>query len=450
MNTQQRTSPWKLAVGGSCEAICQHICATIEVADDVEVVGATPCTPRPGQRVEHVEVVLQKQGKRFHYKIRIVETGEPSLRASTVLAQLIMNDPLLLKGVSDFECSPTTGFIVFHGHKVDISSYFDGEILQTSAIITEIIRKISSTASTKHVCSIGMVPIIDSVVFLECEKTADGHRFYEEANIRKWISEHGTSPFTRAVVTVADLTQASVRMVDQPTLPTKRESVAVNLPHTKKRRVPSSKHVSLVWDRSGSMRVMFEAARDGLVKTITEQQAIANSTGNTTKLTLTTFDHTIQRPIDEQDISQVDLSKIDEWIQPRGMTRLYDAVISAATRFQKQVGLGESGVFIVMTDGCDTESEARPEAVRRVLKSLQTEKEIECIFMAANIGDAQTVGQTMGFNRETSITFTPEASSAAFESMSQSAFRSITGGSAAFTGWERQVSAMPLRAQTIQ
>ena len=438
--------PWQVSMNGDSRPLCKHICDTIEVGEGIEVIGAMPYAEPPC-----VTILLQKpQGKIFRYKIRVqpAKTGEPSLQASTALAQLIMNNPLLLKGVTDFECSPTGSFIVFHGHKVDISPHFDGVTLQISAVVTEIIRKISVSTAATYVCSIGMVPITGNVAFLECEDTMDNHRFYQERNIRKWVSEHSTAPFNRQAVNEADIRihTVAIPMNKQPSLPTKRKAVVTTKVPIKKVRTVSNKHVCAVWDRSGSMDSMGTAPLEGLQKLLRDQKAIAMSSGNPTKMSLYTFDNQMEVPVDNQDIAMVTIE--DDWVAPRGTTRLYDTIVTAAIKLKEQVGDTESGVFIVMTDGVDNTSECDSETVRKTLESLPNN--IECIFMAANVGDAQAVGQTMGFQRETSLTFTSEASDTAFKCMSQAALRSVTGGSAVFTRCERQSSVAPLAPKNVR
>ena len=135
----------------------------------------------------------------------------------------------------------------------------------------------------------------------------------------------------------------------------------------------------------------------------------------------------------------MDTAALDEWVRPRGATKLYDAILVAANQLSACVERGESGVLIVMTDGADNDSEAGPAEVKTALNSLKR-KNIQCILMAANVGDAQILGPTMGFESSTSITFTPISSRAAFNAVSASALRSVTGGSAAFTVAERAVS----------
>ena len=153
-------------------------------------------------------------------------------------------------------------------------------------------------------------------------------------------------------------------------------------------------------------------------------------------------------PLEEQDISTVDID--EQWLTPRGTTSLYDTIVTAVTKLKKNMQDEESGVLIVMTDGVDNASECNSKTVKNALLSLP--KSVECIFMAANVGDAQELGDEMGFKEDMSLTFTPEASQAAFECMSQSARRSVSGGSAAFTRLERQSSvktaSMPVRTKT--
>lgn len=454
------SNPWTIATHGETqdtEPLCKHVCDTLDVDEDVEVVGCIEYYPigltGPGE-IQHIQIWL-KRTTPFSYiiKIQSSETGERVLKAKTVLAQLIMKDPLLLNGVTEFDYDLNTnvwsGHLIFHGHRVDISPFFDGTILQTSAIVNEIIRKVSTSSGHQHVCSIGMVPIMGNKAFLECESTPTQQRFYEEVNIRKWVAEHGTSPFTRLSCVVSDI-KIQVGLASAPRLVTTRKSMDISTSPKKKARLVIEKNITCVWDCSGSMQSMYNDSKNGLRKTIEEQRALAISTGNPTSLTVVTFDNDITYRVDSKDITTVDITELDDWVRPRGTTRLYDAVISAASRLSKSPI--NSGLLIVMTDGHDTDSEVSPSVVREVLEQLKTEKDIECIFMAANIGNAQTVGPSLGFSSDTSITFTPGAAGAAFESMSQSALRSVTGGSARFTMVERQSSVQApqnFRAATV-
>lgn len=434
--------PWAKAIAtGDSRELSRHIFVTVNLQDGVHSSGCTADVG--GNDPSHIKVFLHKGDKSLVYKIDVqpAETGERVLKAKTVLAQVILDDPLLLKGVSDFDCSDDVSYIIFHGHRVDISPFFDGKTIETGAIINEIIRKVTASSGAAHICNIGLVPITKSVAFLECE-TAEQRRFYEEEKIRKWVSKKGTAPFTREACTLSDI-QTQVSIAELPRLSTTRKAESIDKPPSKRVCSIRNKHVSCLWDRSGSMQNMEESSLKGLKDTIEEQRNIAASSGNPTRFTLTTFDSVIERVVDTDDICTVNINNLADWIVPRGMTRLHDAIIDETLRLVKVVKKDESGVLIVMTDGADTCSESNADIVRQTLQQLQSEKAIECIFMAANIGNAQVVGSSLGFSEETSITFSPESSGGAFRCASQSAVRSMRGGSAAFTQAERQTSCGP-------
>ena len=449
LTTSTTSDPWHKALpkhGQVVETLCKHIYDTLELSDGITAVGVIPNRDNSHTPLIHTLKVILKKEKEFSFTIDIqpAETGEPVLKAKMVLAQLIMSDPLLLNGVSSFNMSVVdggyVGEIIFHGHKVDISPFFDGETLETWKIVNEIIRKVSASSGQEYVCSIGMLPIRGNVAFLECEDTSEGHRFYEEANIRKWVSEQGTSPFTRLPVELSAIKihgPAALSMSAAPRMLKTRKSDVISKDSTKKARAIEPKNIVCVWDRSGSMRNMAQAAEDGLRKTIEEHKAIATSTGNPTKLWVISFDSSIEYHVEGEDILTVSLDNLSDWISPRGTTRLYDALYGATIRMESMVG---DTIFIAMTDGQDTCSEVTANTVRDALESLKAEKSVECIFMAANIGDARVVGPSMGFNADTSIQFTPSAAPQAFRAATQSSLRAASGGSAAFTGMERQSS----------
>jgi len=447
------TDPWEQALpkhGQVVQPLCKHIYDCLELTEGVTAIGVVP-EQRHSPFTHALKVILKKE-KEFSFTIDIQssETGERVLKAKMVLAQLVMNDPLLLAGVSGFNWSikdgEYSGEIIFHGYKVDISPFFDGKTLETWKIVNEIIRNVSASSGEQHVCSIGMVFIKGNVAYLECEDRPEGHRVYEETNIRKWVSEQGTSPFTRVHVSESDIKiqgPANVGMAAAPRMLQTRKSDAITDRKVKKARALEPKNIVCVWDRSGSMRNMAQAAEDGLRKTIEEHKAIAASTGNPTKLWVTSFDNQIETHLNGEDILTASVDNLSDWTQPRGTTRLYDALYDAALKMEKMVG---DTIFIAMTDGQDTCSEVSADTVRAALEKLKAEHAVECIFMAANIGDARIVGPSMGFDQDTSIEFTAAAAPMAFRAATQSSLRAVSGGRAAFTGTERQSSlAVPTR-----
>ena len=447
--TKTIPDPWEQALpehGQVVQPLCKHIYDCLELSEGISAVGVIPQKHNDHSPFTHTLKVILKKEKEFSFTVDIQpsETGERVLKAKMVLAQLIMNDPLLLSGVSLFNWSAKdgdySGEIIFHGHRVDISPFFDGKTLETWRIVNEIIRKVSASSGGEYVCSIGMVPIMGNVAYLECEDHPGGHRVYEETNIRKWVSEQGTSPFTRVRVVESDIKiqcPGAVGMSAAPRMLKTRKSDVISDVKVKKARALEPKNIVCCWDRSGSMRNMAFASEDGLRKTIEEHKAIAASTGNPTKLWVISFDSQIESHVEGDDILKVSLDNLSDWISPRGTTRLYDALYDAAVKMESMVG---DIIFIAMTDGRDTCSEVCADTVRTALEKLKSDKSVECIFMAANIGDARVVGPSMGFDEDTSIEFTASAAPMAFRAATQSSLRAVSGQAAAFTGLERQSS----------
>lgn len=449
LTTNYTTDPWEQALpkhGQVVQPLCKHIYDCLELSEGVSAVGVVPEPHGTHSPFTHALKVILKKEKEFSFTVDIQssETGERVLKAKMVLAQLIINDPLLLAGVSSFNWSVKdgeySGEIIFHGHKVDISPFFDGKTLETWKIVNEIIRNVSASSGEQYVCSIGMVPIRGNVAYLECEDRPEGHRVYDERNIRKWVSEQGTSPFTRVSVSESDIKiqgPANVGIVAAPRMLQTRKSDVITDAKVKKARALVPKNIVCCWDRSGSMRNMAQAAEDGLRKTIEEHKAIAASTGNPTRLWVISFDNEIETHVNGEDILNISLDNLSDWVMPRGSTRLYDALYGSCVKMKEMVG---DTIFIAMTDGQDTCSEVSGDTVRVSLEKLKAEHSVECIFMAANIGDARVVGPSMGFNEDTSIEFTASGAPQAFRAATLSSLRAVSGGVAAFTGMERQSS----------
>jgi hypothetical protein len=204
-------------------------------------------------------------------------------------------------------------------------------------------------------------------------------------------------------------------------------------------------HVVYCWDRSGSMRSMGEAPLAGLHASFSKQKDIAVKTGVKTTMTLVTFDTKIETPCQKPDLRtlKLPLDNASDMIKPRGRTKLYDAVLRAAALLNTAMEAGDRGVLVVMTDGYDNESTKTARDVQTAITKIQETRDhanipmVKCIFMGANVGDAQkVVGPSMGFPESSSMTFLAEAAEAAFTSMIDIAGRAMTSP-AVFTAAER-------------
>ena len=119
-------------------------------------------------------------------------------------------------------------------------------------------------------------------------------------------------------------------------------------------------------------------------------------------------------------------------------TALHDAIYAAGEDLLQRMESGDKGILCVVTDGQDTASSAHTRVdVHGMLERLKS-SHVTPIFLAANIGDARDVGQQLGFDRDTSLTFTPSTVGAAYASLRQATQR---GTRIEFTDIERQMSA---------
>jgi hypothetical protein len=335
---------------------------------------------------------------------------------------------------------------------VDLLSprFFSSGSFQGHAVVAEIIRTVQGDSGVQAICHIALVPIVGPIAYLAQETTPEGVlRTYAEQNIRKWVREQGTAPFTRERVTEDSVLIDSIAPVplhQQPRLPQQQQTLATTLATTGTVvPPPSCIHLSILGDRSGSMISMRQAAYDGIQNLLNCHQDIYNARKIPTRVSLSSFDNCVETYISMKPIENIQLPLSDELMEsilaPRGGTALYDAIYKTAEQLRHHVQEGEKGIFAVMTDGFDTCSSKTSNDVCQLLEQLQRDHTIECLFLAANIGDAAVMGASLGFSPETSLTFSPETAATAFSCMNESMRRSSVGGSMAFTRVERQSSA---------
>jgi uncharacterized protein YegL len=388
-------------------------------------------------------------------------SGLKTLGIMTALTQIVLTDPLLCQGVRSHGVSVGNNgelkeaFVDFHGHKIDVldQRFFQEGAFQGHAVITEIIRTVKDSSGVQAICHISFAPIEGPIAFLPQETTPVGvKRTYAEKNIRRWVRERGTAPFTREHVTEDDIvidSIAAVPLSKQPRLMTNKITIDTSLSNPneskKSKESPTLIHLSILGDRSGSMMSMKGEAYNGIQQILKTNQETHEKENIPTTVTVTSFDSKVEEHITDKPIASLTLPLSEEFMdvmmEPRGGTALYDAIHQAASILSEKVQDGEKGIFAVVTDGNDTSSEKNSQQVQELLQHIQDEKNIECIFMGANIGDATQVGASMGFHKDTSLTFSSETAASAFSCMNQSMLRCASGGSAAFTRVERQTSA---------
>lgn len=201
-------------------------------------------------------------------------------------------------------------------------------------------------------------------------------------------------------------------------------------------------------DRSGSMCSYGGSQHEATRSLFNQQKTSAKETGAPHFFTVTTFDDKAQVYLDNVDAACAETptdAQLAEMCDPRGCTRLYDTALQGVKRLEKRArewyGTQSPSfrrlvkfdqvtmTFMLFTDGHDNASTLDPdgkmlaEAIREFRAAGGT-----AIFMAAN-QDACTVGASLGFSHDTSLTVgtTPEYAEAAFEGMT-GLLRAVSGG----------------------
>ena len=169
---------------------------------------------------------------------------------------------------------------------------------------------------------------------------------------------------------------------------------------------PNYTALLLIIDRSGSMAAIRDDMIGGLTSLLAEQ---ASEKGLLT-VDILSFDDSI-----ELQCSLADPSSVQIALEPRGMTALYDGIgIGVAGFGQTLAGLPEHarpGIVqvVVVTDGHENASREYTADQVRALVTRQTEKYgWDFVFLGAN-QDAVMTGATLGFEADSSMTYTAAA-----------------------------------------
>ena len=156
---------------------------------------------------------------------------------------------------------------------------------------------------------------------------------------------------------------------------------------------PDYTHVTLVVDRSGSMESVADEAQSGMNALLTSQFALP---GRLT-VTLVEFDSDIDT------VMRMAKKRVEYVLEPRGMTRLLDAVggeLAATQADIKALSKAERPgqiIFVVVTDGDEnSSSEHTLKGVRSEVNRLR--KKSEWTFQFIGAGDSAWQGSEMGMN----------------------------------------------------
>ncbi len=206
------------------------------------------------------------------------------------------------------------------------------------------------------------------------------------------------------------------------------------------------------WDRSGSMASMGGSVGPAFYDWVKDACTQAIQLGQHGFLFATTFDATADQRLVDMPVREVEISQsvVNEWVEPRGCTRLYDTAIEDIARLRRAAREFKAKLpreirdlepqivtaWSLMTDGMDNSS-TFTEADLRTAVSAARDDGMICFFLAANC-DGQARGADYGFDQDMSLTFTAD------RQCSDSAFRGIsTQLRVATSGANRAACALP-------
>ena len=208
--------------------------------------------------------------------------------------------------------------------------------------------------------------------------------------------------------------------------------------------------IEAVVDASSSMSSMGDTPPEQIHKLILDQRKLAMETGNKVYFSLTTFASTSKVLIDNVDLSDPDYtppsySEVKIMMAPNGMTRFYDTLIERIAEQKKNsnnilkslpynirsLKPQINRVLYTLTDGQDNQSKLSISHLRNCLNTNKKLSGFTAVFLAANIGNAEVVGENMGFNADTSLTIGNDAHYAGIGmDHANSLLRAVSGGSA--------------------
>ena len=203
-----------------------------------------------------------------------------------------------------------------------------------------------------------------------------------------------------------------------------------------------------VGDRSSSMESMGDAPWKGALDWANTQAEEAEENNREASITLVVFDDISQRVLDAvstKNWKSLKDDQVQDWLTPRGCTRLYDTVIEELGLLQKRKkerGTECHAVFALFTDGEDNVSVADNADMNLAVTSARADG-IICFFLAAN-QDAIASGLKYGFDSNQCLTTgdDPASSASAYEALSSVFSRTLNRSSShEFTPVERANSA---------
>lgn len=173
---------------------------------------------------------------------------------------------------------------------------------------------------------------------------------------------------------------------------------------------PALLNVAFVWDMSGSMGIIEDAAREGtggyIADLQAEEKALALKHGESiyTRFSLTAFDTVFEPWVVDEPIGSIKRSELMARYEPRGGTALYDAIANTIADLDSRLGSERSDekcLVIIMTDGEENSSkeyalhENGRARLLNLIKAYEAKGNWTFVYLGANV-DAYAEAAAIG------------------------------------------------------
>jgi len=202
-----------------------------------------------------------------------------------------------------------------------------------------------------------------------------------------------------------------------------------------------SSYVVCIVDRSGSMRSMGMAVKNGFNEFLQEQKAFPGDC----VATVVRFDDQVEVVHHGVNLSDIPAAT-DRTFEPRNMTALYDAIGDTIAMVQEKISTLTSKparvMVLVLTDGQENGSRRHSHsAVMETIAHCQDKLNWTFVFVGAN-QDAIATGTKLGFSRDSCLSYTADATfqRRTWSSINSNFLRQRSGGDASWTAMERSSS----------
>lgn len=163
--------------------------------------------------------------------------------------------------------------------------------------------------------------------------------------------------------------------------------------------------ITLIIDRSFSMMTLGQSVKTSIIEFIETQ--CKNIVSTNTYIHMVSFDDVKETVVENTLLTDINISNIDySKIEPRGSTRLIDAVMEEIENQEERVnGKDATCILAVVTDGEDNMSERYSSMdLKEKIKTCEKNSKFTAFFLASN-QDAISSGNAIGFDKKRCITY---------------------------------------------